>query len=263
MRIFIVDAFADKQFRGNPAAVCILQEEVSDELKQCIAMEMNLSETAFVIRQGDGFGLRWFTPVSEVELCGHATLASAHILWQEGLLNENEEAVFKTLHKGILKAKKYGKEIVMNFPAEKPQKTMHENLVRNLFSFDPSYLGLAGNHFFVELPSVNHLIQYKPDFSEIAKLPKYGLIITSATSGEYDFVSRFFAPAVGVNEDPVTGSAHCALGPYWAEKLGKKCLRGFQASKRGGIIGVEVEGDRVNLKGNAITFLKGVIGIHK
>lgn len=261
MRIFIVDAFAENLFQGNPAAVCILDEEISDEIKQKIAAEMNLSETAFVVKQGNGFGLRWFTPVSEVELCGHATLASAHILWQEGILHENEEAMFYTLQKGILRAEKFSNNIVLNFPSTEPQITEHEELIKNLFSVEPSYIGLAGNHFFVELPSVKHVTEYEPDFPKISKLPKYGLIITSASEGEFDFVSRFFAPAVGVNEDPVTGSAHCTLCTYWAAKLGKNKMRAYQASKRGGVVGVELRGDRVYLTGHAVTFMKGEISV--
>ena len=261
MRIFIVDAFADSLFQGNPAAVCILDEEISDELKQKIAAEMNLSETAFVLKQGNGFGLRWFTPVSEVELCGHATLASAHILWQEQILRENEEAVFHTLQKGVLLAEKTGDNIVLNFPSTEPQITEHEDLIRNLFPTEPSYIGLAGNHFFVELPSVKLVTEYKPDFSKISKLPKYGLIITSASKGEFDFVSRFFAPAVGVDEDPVTGSAHCSLCTYWSDKLGKNKMKAYQASKRGGVVGVEHRGDRVYLTGHAVTFMRGEISL--
>ena len=261
MRIFIVDAFTDKLFRGNPAAVCILDEEISDELKQKIAAEMNLSETAFVLRQDSGFDLRWFTPVAEVELCGHATLASAHILWHEGILQEKEEAIFRTLQSGILRAGKTGDNIVLNFPSIVPQITEHEDAVRSLFSNEPFYIGLAGNHFFVELPSVKHVTEYKPNFTKISRLPKYGLIITSASEGEFDFVSRFFAPAVGVNEDPVTGSAHCSLCTYWAGKLEKKKMRAYQASKRGGVIGVELKEDRVYLSGNAVTFLIGEINV--
>ena len=261
MKIFIVDAFAGNLFQGNPAAVCILDEEISDELKQKIAAEMNLSETAFVLRQDNGFGLRWFTPVLEVELCGHATLASAHILWQERILCENEEAVFHTLQKGILRAEKIDDNIVLNFPSIEPQITEHEDLIRNLFQSEPSYIGLAGNHFFVELPSEKHVNEYKPDFNKISKLPKYGLIITSASEGEFDFVSRFFAPAVGVNEDPVTGSAHCSLCTYWAGKLGKNKMRAYQASKRGGVVGVELKEDRVYLTGHAVTFMRGEISL--
>ncbi len=263
MRIYIVDAFTDRLFRGNPAAVCILDNDISDDLQQCIATEMNLSETAFVLRHDGGFGLRWFTPVSEVDLCGHATLASAHILWQEQILSEDEEAFFITQQKGILKARKDGEEIILDFPAAKLLPTEHEKYVRSLFDIEPEFIGIAGNHFLVELPSEINVVEYTPDFSAIAGLPMYGLIITSSSGGEYDFVSRFFAPAVGVNEDPVTGSAHCALGPYWSGKLNKKKLVGYQASKRGGIVGVEVTGDRIELHGKAATFLMGEISAVK
>jgi len=263
LRIFTVDAFTGRLFHGNPAAVCILDDDISDDLKQCIASEMNLSETAFVVRQNGGIGLRWFTPVSEVDLCGHATLASAHILWQEGYLRGDEEAVFYTMQKGILKARKIGEEIILDFPAAKLFSTEHEKSVRNLFDVEPKFIGIAGNHFLVELPSEDLVVNYTPDFEAIARLPKYGLIITSSSLGEHDFVSRFFAPAVGVNEDPVTGSAHCALGPYWSAKLNKNKLVGYQASKRGGIVGVEIAGDRVKLKGKAVTFLSGNISVNK
>lgn len=165
--------------------------------------------------------------------------------------------------KGILKARKNGDEIILDFPAAKLFPTEHENYVRSLFDIEPEFVGIAGNHFLVELPSEINVVEYSPDFTAIAGLPKYGLIITSSSVGEYDFVSRFFAPAVGVNEDPVTGSAHCALGPYWSAKLNKNKLVGYQASKRGGVVGVEVINDRVQLIGKAVTFLKGEISVSK
>lgn len=258
MRIYTVDAFTDKIFGGNPAGVCILENDIGDELKQNIAAEMNLSETAFVTRQENEFGLRWFTPVSEVELCGHATLASAHILWETGFLSAGETAVFNTRYKGRLYAELNEEGIQLDFPSNPPSQTEHESDVKKCLQTEPVYIGLAGNHFLAELKSEKEVREYKPDIEAIMKLPRYGLIVTAASpEGRYDIVSRFFAPAVGVNEDPVTGSAHCVLGPYWGGRLGKNILKAYQASARGGELTVEVSGNRTLLTGKALTVIEG------
>ncbi|MBX7042163.1 MAG: PhzF family phenazine biosynthesis protein [Ignavibacteria bacterium] len=262
MKIYTVDSFTAKTFHGNPAAVCITEKDLPDDLMQSIAMELNLSETAFAVRKDNGFSLRWFTPESEVDLCGHATLATAHILFEEEYLSSGEAAVFHTLYKGVLMARKNNDMITMDFPSAPPVKTGYEDLVTDLFDESkPVYVGIAGNHFLAELAGPADVKNYMPDFEKISSLPKYGLIITSASDGDHDFISRFFAPAVGVNEDPVTGSAHCALAPYWAAKLGKNKLLAYQASRRGGTLELELNGDRVFISGKAVTVLRAEMDI--
>lgn len=257
-KIFTVDAFTGKPFGGNPAAVCLLEENKDDGWFINVAAEMNLSETAFVRKEKDWFSLRWFTPKSEVELCGHATLASAHILWQEGILKENEEAVFHTVFKGKLTAKKRGEEIILNFPVNIPNPADSTREFEKALGIKPMYFSTTDSHYIAELKSEDEVRNVKPDFNLLLKLSKYGTIITSkAENKNYDFVSRFFAPAKGINEDPVTGSAHCVLTPYWSEKLNKKTMNAFQASERGGYLTVTAESDRVLISGKAVTVLKG------
>lgn len=257
-KIFTVDAFTNKPFSGNPAAVCLLEENKDDSWLLNVAAEMNLSETAFVRKEKDWFSLRWFTPKTEVELCGHATLASAHILWQEGILKEDEEAVFNTVFKGKLSAKKAGDEIILNFPVNIPIQSDRNKELEDALGVKILNLATTDHHYFAELNSEDEVKNVKPDFNLLIKLPKYGTIITSkAKNKNYDFVSRFFAPAKGINEDPVTGSAHCVLTPYWSGKLDKKTMNAFQASERGGYLKVTLEGDRVLIAGNAVTVLKG------
>ncbi|MDQ3020413.1 MAG: PhzF family phenazine biosynthesis protein [Bacteroidota bacterium] len=258
LKIFTVDAFTDKVFSGNPAAVCLLEKELDDSLLQNIAAEMNLSETAFVKKTDDGFSLRWFTPKSEVELCGHATLASAHVLWQEGILEHDEEAVFQTVFKGKLTAKKTGDQIVLNFPVNSPEQSKRNEQLEKILNVNPVYVGTTDHHYLVELNSEDEVKSVNPDFSLLEKQEKYGTIITSKSENkDYDFVSRFFAPAKGINEDAVTGSAHCVLTPYWSQKLNKNIMKAYQASERGGYMTVSLEGDRVLLGGKAVTVLKG------
>jgi len=262
IRIFQVDAFTGEPFKGNPAAVCLLQEERDEEWMQKVAGEMNLSETAFLTPSGEGFRLRWFAPKAEVDLCGHATLASAHLLWEEGVLETGETARFET-KSGPLTAEKRGGTIEMDFPAEPPRtvECSPPGLERALGLGPGSpFVHIGDNRFdlLVELDSEETLRQIRPNFELLKKIPVRGVIVTSASDFfEYDFISRFFAPSLGVDEDPVTGSAHCCLGPYWAEKLGKKVLVGYQASERGGGVQVRVEGDRVVLGGEAVTVLRG------
>lgn len=257
-KIYTVDAFTDKPFAGNPAAVCLLEENKDDKWLLNVAAEMNLSETAFVKKTDNGFILRWFTPKSEVELCGHATLASAHILWQTGILNQSEEAIFHTVFKGMLSAKKDGEEITLNFPINLQNPSEQKDEVEKALGINSIYLGITDHHYFVELNSEEEVKNAKPNFDLLRKLPKYGTIITSRSNNtSYDFISRFFAPLKGVNEDPVTGSAHCVLAPYWSGKLGKEVLVAYQASERGGYMKVKVEGDRVLLTGKAVTILEG------
>ncbi|MDZ4713271.1 MAG: PhzF family phenazine biosynthesis protein [bacterium] len=258
LKIFTVDAFTDKLFSGNPAGVCLLEKDIDDKLMQNIAAEMNLSETAFVKKIDEGFMLRWFTPKSEVELCGHATLSSAHILWQEGILKQDEEAVFKTVYKGILKAKKIGNTITLDFPVNRPEAAESFSELETALGVKPVSLGVTEHHYIAEFNSEDEVKNISPDFKLLSGLDKYGTIVTSKSDhGKYDFVSRFFAPSKGIDEDPVTGSAHCVLTPYWSEKLGKKEMKAYQASERGGMLMVTLNGDRVLIAGEAVTVLKG------
>lgn len=261
IKIFTVDAFTDKPFTGNPAGVCLLEKNKDDGWLLNVASEMNLSETAFLRKEPDGYRLRWFTPKVEVELCGHATLASSHILWQEGLLKPDEEAVFYTVFSGRLTAKKNGDEIILNFPSIPVKDSQSTPELENALGIKPVYVGDCGVgdcNYFAELESEEQVRNLKPDLGLIAKLPKFGVLVTARSDNDnYDFVSRYFAPAKGINEDPVTGSAHCSLAPYWAAKLNKNEMKAFQASERGGYLRVKLEGDRVLLIGKAVTVLEG------
>jgi PhzF family phenazine biosynthesis protein len=260
-----VDAFADRPFAGNPAAVCILDRPAPESWMRAVAREMNLSETAFLHPEGAEYRLRWFTPAVEVDLCGHATLAGAHVLWEEGRLAPDQPVRFQT-RSGLLTAWKRGELIEMDFPA-KPVEPRPEDSTRGLVDGLAQALGCpvvfaAFNAFdcLVEVESESALRNIRPDFGRLVELPVRGVIVTSlAESTDSDFVSRFFAPRAGVSEDPVTGSAHCCLGPYWAAKLGRANFRAYQASERGGVVQVRVEGDRVWLGGRAVTVLKGTL----
>lgn len=257
--IFQVDAFTTKRFAGNPAAVCVLPDEGDEGWMRSVANEMNLSETAFLYRREDGFGLRWFTPEVEVDLCGHATLASAHVLWETGELARDEKAVFHT-RSGVLTASRAGDWIELDFPAT-PAETVEApaNLVDGL-GVEPVYVGKSIFDYLVEVSAEEDVRGIAPDFGLLAKVPCRGVIVSSrASGGRFDFVSRFFAPGTGVNEDPVTGSAHCTLGPYWQSRMGKSEFLAYQASRRGGEVKVRVTGDRVLLGGQAVTALRGTL----
>jgi len=260
LKIFQVDAFTSKPFAGNPAAVCLLDGPRDDGWMQKVAAEMSLPETAFLHPAGNGFCLRWFAPKVEVELCGHATLACAHVLWEEGILGPVETAWFET-KSGLLSAEKRGELIEMDFPAEPPRTVeCSPPMLEPALGAPFSYVGDNRFDLLVELDSEETLRTLRPNFDLLKKLPVRGVIVTSGIdSPEYDFVSRFFAPALGVDEDPVTGSAHCCLGPYWARRLGKAELVGYQASERGGVVSVQVGegGERVKIGGEAVTVLKG------
>ena len=254
---FQVDAFAAKAFTGNPAAVCLLEEEVEEEWMQSVAAEMNLSETAFLLPQRNGFGLRWFTPTTEVDLCGHATLASAHVLWNSGCLERSDTARFHT-RSGLLTAKLRNGWVELDFPSTPVVPVEPPLELSDLIGIVPKYVGQSRFDLLIELNDVGELSELNPDYVGLSRLPVRGFIVTGQSDiPEYDFLSRFFAPATGVQEDPVTGSAHCALAPYWAEKLGKKEMIGFQASRRGGEVKVKYMGDRVKLIGQAITVMHG------
>ena len=255
--ITVVDAFADRPFTGNPAAVCLLPAERDKAWMQNVAREMNHAETAFLLVRPDHVALRWFTPSVEVDLCGHATLASAHVLWETGTLNGAQPIRFRT-RSGDLTASRDGEWIRMDFPAlpavwaDAPPDLSDALGVRAMACAKSRY------DLLVELDAERKVRDLKPDLSLVARLPYRGIIVTAQAEkdDDYDFVSRFFAPQSGVPEDPVTGSAHCVLAPYWAERLGTNPLIGYQASPRGGTVQVEVKGDRVLLGGKAVTVLK-------
>lgn len=257
LTIYQVDSFTDKPFSGNPAAVCITDELQDERWMQNVAREMNLSETAFLQKQAEGYNLRWFTPTVEVALCGHATLASAHILWEIGLLESDEQAIFHTLS-GPLMADQKGVWIEMNFPAKLEEETEVPDGLIEALGVAVKYVGKNQFDYLVEVESADIVRNIKPDIGLLQTVAARGVIVTSlADSGEYDFVSRFFAPNAGVNEDPVTGSAHCCLSPFWSQRLGMDELVGYQASARGGVVKVRYAGDRVFLGGQAVTVLRG------
>ncbi|MBU4318734.1 MAG: PhzF family phenazine biosynthesis protein [Proteobacteria bacterium] len=267
MNIFQVDAFTHQPFAGNPAGVCLLETEKPEAWMQGIAAEMNLSETAFLLKIKDypGFQLRWFTPTTEVSLCGHATLASAHILWEESILNKGEQAIFHT-RSGILRAEKQADWIEMVFPLRKVEPIPHDPVLSKALGANPRFTGRFVSDdkalYLMELESDQEVTELQPDFRMLAESDALAVMVTASSSkGDYDFVSRFFAPAVGIDEDPVTGSAHCYLAPYWADKLGKMELTGYQASKRGGIVHCKLAQNQVLLKGQAITIFRGKLSL--
>jgi PhzF family phenazine biosynthesis protein len=255
--ISVVDAFTDRPFGGNPAAVCILPEARSPRWMQEVAKEMNLSETAFLQRQADGFQLRWFTPAVEVDLCGHATLASAHVLWEADHLQPDETARFYT-RSVPLAAERNGAWIELDFPAQAAEQTTPPPELLAALGVTATYVGKNRSDYLIEVEDEQSVREIRPDFRTLAQVPARGIIVTSqAASPNYDFVSRFFAPAVGIAEDPATGSSHCCLGPHWKMRLGKSELLAYQASPRGGVIRVRVAEPRVFLGGKAVTVLRG------
>jgi PhzF family phenazine biosynthesis protein len=258
MRLLQIDAFTSEAFRGNPAAVCLLEEERDAAWMQNVAMEMNLSETAFLLPREDGFSLRWFTPAAEVKLCGHATLASAHALWEEKILGADATARFHTLS-GLLTADRKGDLIELDFPATPDTPSdAPEGLLESLGITDPVYVGINKFDYIIEVRSEDVVRGLDPDHVRLGTVPVRGVVVTSRSNERgVDFVSRFFAPGVGVDEDPVTGSAHCCLTPYWASRLGRDELVGYQASKRGGFVRVRLVAERVKLGGQAVTIFRG------
>ena len=260
--ICCVDAFTDKPFSGNPAAVCLLEKETPDEWKQSVAAEMNLSETAFVMLAGsEAFGLRWFTPTVEVDLCGHATLAAAHVLWERGIVTSATTIFFDT-RSGRLAALRGDDGISMDFPSVEPAPASPPPELVEGLGVSPARVRRAGPDYLVELLSADDVLRLDPDFSFLRRVNARGIIVTArGDDPETDFVSRFFAPAAGIDEDPVTGSSHCALGPHWGPRLGKTVLRARQLSKRGGSMRVELKGDRVILTGQAVTVWTGELEV--
>lgn len=254
---FVVDAFADRAFAGNPAAVVLLPQWKEDTWLQNVAMEMNLSETAFLVRNESGWDLRWFTPKAEVDLCGHATIAAAIVLGRVGQLADGAAANFST-RSGILTAARRGSRIQLDFPKLDVAPCEAPPGLLEALGAKATYVGRGKFDFMVEVESASALRSITPDFKQLATVSCRGIIVTARSDeSQFDFESRFFAPAVGIDEDPVTGSAHCLLAPYWGRKLAKFKMVGYQASARGGIVYVERRGDRVMLEGDGVVFAAG------
>jgi predicted PhzF superfamily epimerase YddE/YHI9 len=253
----VVDAFTDRAFSGNPAAVCVLSSPADERWMRAVAAEMNLSETAFLHPEDGGYRLRWFTPTVEVNLCGHATLASAHVLWESERLPRDAEIRFST-HSGVLTAKRDGALINLDFPATLVAACPPPPGLVAALGAEPRWVGKNDRDYLVELSSEAAVRALEPDFRALASLPLRVVAATArAGAPPFDFISRFFAPGSGIDEDPVTGSAHCALGPFWAERLGKIDLFAHQASARGGSLRVSHRGARVILGGQAVTVSRG------
>lgn len=270
--LYQVDAFTDRPFGGNPAAVCLLPGPRGAEWMQLVAREMNLSETAFVHPAEEGsWSLRWFTPAVEVELCGHATLASAHVLWETGLLAPDATARFHTASGLLTAERRDAGEIELDFPARTAEAVEPPPGLVEALGVEPRFVGRSRYDYLLEVESETVVRTIIPDHARLRTLPVRGVIVTATGAGTgnsagdgaenrtYDFVSRFFAPGAGVDEDPVTGSAHCTLGPYWRSRLGKDSFLAWQASARGGAVRVRVAGERVKLGGQAVTVLRACL----
>ena len=261
LTIVQVDAFTNRPFAGNPAAVCVLAAPRDEHWMQDVAREMNLSETAFLQPGDDGYALRWFTPAVEVALCGHATLASAHVLWEDGHLPARRQARFHT-KSGVLTADRNGEWIELDFPATPAAPAPAPAGLATALGVSPRWVGRNKFVYLVELDSEDAVRGLRPDFGALERVEARGLIVTSRGDAQkFDFVSRFFAPRTGILEDPVTGSAHCALTPFWSERLHKTEMTAYQASPRGGVVRVRANGPRVLLAGQAVTVLRGELAV--
>ena len=258
-RIFQVDAFASRRFEGNPAAVIPLDEFLADVTLQAIAAENNLAETAFLVREGADYRLRWFTPTTEVPLCGHATLASAAVV-MERLDEKRNTVVFHTLS-GPLTVIRTNTGYVMNFPARPSEPISNESGLADALGVVPLEVVANDFNYMALVESEQILRELVPDMAAVARIDRPGVIVTARGGGVYDFVSRYFAPAKGIPEDPVTGAAHCMLVPYWAKRLGRTEFRAYQASRRGGEIVCKLKGDRVELEGTCVFYLEGEVEI--
>ena len=257
--IYVVDAFTDTAFAGNPAGVCMLDGPADEWWMQQVAAEMRHAETAYIYKENGAWNLRWFTPTVEIDLCGHATLASAHVLFHTGALAPEATATFHTRSGPLHVSRHADGRLAMDFPATPPEARPLPDGFADVFGFEPIWQGRSRFDLFAVAPDEATVRGLSPDHSAVAALGARGVIVTAQASGETDAVSRFFAPGSGVPEDPVTGSAHCAIGPYWARELGKGAVRCHQASARGGNLHVEMHGDRVLLIGSAVTVLQGEI----
>ncbi len=251
--LFQVDSFTDQLFKGNPAGVCLLPAWQTEAWMMSLAAEMNLSETAFLVKVEDGFNLRWFTPSVEVDLCGHATLASAHILFETGIVPDDQTIRFHT-RSGLLLANKRKEWIELDFPLRKCEVSGENEQLIEAVEMPPDEIYKTGDNMLYYYEDENTVRRMQPDFEKIACVAIHGLIVTAPSNKPpFDFVSRFFAPSLGINEDPVTGSAHCSLAPFWQQRLHKDTMIGYQASKRGGVVKVRVSGERVYISGQAVT----------
>jgi PhzF family phenazine biosynthesis protein len=263
MRIHVVDAFTDRPFAGNPAAVCVLAAPADPGWMQRVAMEMNLSETAFprpVEDPGADYELRWFTPKIEVALCGHATLASAHVLYETGAVPADRPIRFQTLRSGVLTVRRDDGLLAMDFPACPPEESDAPAGLAEALGVKPSWTGRnSQNDVLAVLDDAATVRSLTPDLNALGHIDARGVCVTAPGTGGHDIVSRFFAPRSGVPEDPVTGSAHCMLTPFWAERLGRADMLAYQASPRGGEVRVTARGDRVILRGSAVTVLDGTL----
>ena len=255
--IYHASAFTDRPFGGNPAAVCFPPEPVASDWMQAVATDMNLSETAYLEPRNGGFGLRWFTPAVEVALCGHATLASSHVLWETGRLPFDAEARFWTKSGELVCRRSADGLIRMDFPGDPPVEVDPPADLAAALGVEAVEISKGKFDYVVEVASAAEVRSAQPDFRALAKLPVRGVMVTARGDQRYDFISRFFGPGSGIDEDPVTGSAHCALACYWAPRLGKNAMRAFQASRRGGDVEVRVSGSRVELGGRAVITLRG------
>ena len=256
--IFQVDSFTGEPYRGNPAGVCLLDRAATDSWMQHVAAEMNVSETAFITGRGTVFDIRYFTPQVEVPICGHATLAGAHILWQQGLVGEDQSIVFQA-KAGVVKAGREGQWLCLDYPAISVTPGDLPEGIEKAIGFQPkSACEIAHGGYLLELESDEAVRSLGPDFALLRRGKFGGIIVTAESAADaVDFVSRYFAPDVGIDEDPVTGVAHCSLGPYWSQRLGKTELVGYQASARGGTVKVRVKGERVDILGQAVTVIRG------
>lgn len=260
LTIYQVDAFTDHLFEGNPAAVVPLDKWLPDPVMQNIAAENNLAETAFFIPDNGAFIIRWFTPTKEVELCGHATLATAHVLY-EHLEFSGESCIFHTMKRGILEVRKTKEGLTMDFPRDQPREIVGEEkqAISDLLKLNPVYTGKGADDLLIVVEDYHQVMDYLPDLDAIARLDARGIVLSSGGNEKYDFISRCFYPKYGIDEDPATGSAHTLLTPYWAGRLHKNRLRALQASSRSGILVCENLPDRVLLTGKAVTYLQGQI----
>ncbi len=260
IKMFQVDAFTEKLFGGNPAAVCILDNWLPENLMQAIALENNLAETAFIVSTGDGYEIRWFTPVVEVDLCGHATLAAAHVVFNY-VNNKGHEIIFLSERSGILKVKKHDALLTLDFPADVFEKVHTPLVLTEALGIEPMETYKGKTDYMVVLPSEQNVIDLIPDFAKLNTLKDCRGIIVTAAGTTVDFVSRFFAPQSGINEDPVTGSAHTTLTPYWAKSLGNNELTAMQLSERVGHLWCKYNGSRVAISGHAVTYMHAEIEV--
>ncbi|MCG8419902.1 MAG: PhzF family phenazine biosynthesis protein [Proteobacteria bacterium] len=262
--IYQVDAFTDRPFGGNPAAVCLLDQPRDAVWMQSVAAEMNLSETAFLVPEGAAFGLRWFTPQIEVPLCGHATLASAHTLWETGKVESDQTEIRFATRSGQLIARRVSRGIELDFPAITGEKGQITDQVARAIPASPERVAIVvddsmpGVVFVLELASADAVREVEPDLSDLRRPDAPSIIVTARSDSDgVDFVSRCFFPSAGIDEDPVTGAAHCVLATYWRDRLGRDEMVAYQASRRGGTLGIRVSGDRVRIAGAAVTVLRG------